>query len=105
MLTALRTLEIMQRSGQTLDDLAAGMSVFPQRLVNVRVAQRRPLAELPAVTGEIRRAEEAFAGNGRVLVRFSGTEPLCRVMVEGNERHAVDHWVERIAEVLKSELA
>jgi phosphoglucosamine mutase len=104
MLTALRTLEIMQRSGQTMDALVAGMSVFPQRLVNVRVAQRRPLAELPQVTGEIRLAEEAFAGNGRVLVRFSGTEHLCRVMVEGNEREAVDHWVERIAEVLKSEL-
>ena len=104
MLTALRVLETVQQSGQTLDELTADFKVFPQTLVNVRVKHRRPLAELPGASAEIARAEAAFGGSGRVLVRFSGTEPLVRVMVEGPELAPVKEWAERIAAAIRAEL-
>src|SRR5271165_3992033 len=83
LLTALRVLEVMRASGQDLDALASGFVSYPQLLVNVRVKERRPLAELDSVNAGIRLAESEFGRDGRVLVRFSGTEPLARVMVEG----------------------
>jgi phosphoglucosamine mutase len=104
LLTALRVLEIMIVSGTGLDELTAGLEIYPQRLVNVRVRSRRPLSELPAVTEEIRAAEEAFGAAGRVLVRFSGTEPLARVMVEGPELSQVEAFASRIAGVIEREL-
>jgi phosphoglucosamine mutase len=70
----------------------------------VRVAERRPLADLPTVQQEIRSAEEAFSGTGRVLVRFSGTEPLARVMVEGEDLEHVHRVAARIADAIRSDL-
>lgn len=104
LLTALLLLDVVQRSGQSLDDLAAGLKVFPQLLVNIRVRNKRPLDELPAVCAEIRAAEESFGGSGRVLVRFSGTEPLARVMVEGPDMEPVERFAGRIAAAIQSEL-
>jgi phosphoglucosamine mutase len=104
LLTALRVLETICRSGKTLDDLTAGFFVYPQLLVNVRVKQRRPISELPRVTEAIRAAETEFDGSGRVLVRFSGTEPLARVMVEGPEHGQVERLANNIADVLRAEL-
>ncbi|HYP13347.1 MAG TPA: phosphoglucosamine mutase [Bryobacteraceae bacterium] len=104
LLTALQLLEICCSSGQDLDQLAADLQVFPQVLVNVRVKQRKPLSDLPAVQQEIRLAEEQFGDKGRVLVRFSGTEPLARVMVEGLELDHVKGVAERIAGVIRTEL-
>ena len=104
LLTALRVLEIVRQSGKTLDELAADLKVYPQTLVNIRVAERRPLADLPAVQEEIRQAEKDFNGTGRVLVRFSGTEPLARVMVEGEDIAQVHSVAERIAEAIRTEL-
>ncbi|HYP07009.1 MAG TPA: phosphoglucosamine mutase, partial [Bryobacteraceae bacterium] len=104
MLTALRVLEIVAESGQSLDQLTSDLKVYPQTLVNVRVAERRPLAELPAVQEEIRKAEADFAGTGRVLVRFSGTEPLARVMVEGEDLDKVHSVAARIADSIRAEL-
>lgn len=104
MLTALQVLAAVQQSGQTLDELAAGMVVYPQTLVGVRVAKKRPLEELPGVQAEIRAAEADFAGSGRVLVRYSGTEPLARVMVEGPDQESVRHWAGRIADSIRAEL-
>jgi len=104
MLTALRVLEEVHNKGQDLEVLASAMQVYPQLLVNVRVKERKPLAELPAVQAEIAAAESEFAGKGRVLVRFSGTEPLARVMVEGAEQEQVEGWAHRIAAVLRTEL-
>ncbi len=100
-LTALRVFEIARRAGLGLDDLVADLQVFPQKLVNVRVRERKSLEETPKVAEEIRRAEEAFAGDGRVLVRFSGTEPLARVMVEGADQEKVDLFSDRIAEAIR----
>ena len=101
MLTALRVLEIARLAGAGLDELTAGLRVFPQKLVNVRVREKKALTEVPAVAEEIRRVEEAFAGSGRVLVRFSGTEPLARVMVEGPDLKDVESYSESIAETIR----
>ena len=104
MMTALRVLSVIRQSGKTLDELTAGLTVYPQILVNVRVRERRPLKELPKVLSEIDAAETAFAGSGRVLVRFSGTEPLARVMIEGADQAMVDQWANRIADTIRQEL-
>jgi len=101
MLTALRVLEIARNAGAGLDELTADLRVFPQKLVNVRVKEKKALTEVPAVAEEIRRVEEAFAGSGRVLVRFSGTEPLARVMVEGPDLKDVEAYSESIAETIR----
>jgi len=104
MLTALRVFEIARLTGKGLDELTADLTVYPQRLVNVRVKEKRPLADLPSVAEEIRQVEEAFAGAGRVLVRFSGTEPLARVMVEGPDLERVESFSSRIAEAIRREM-
>jgi phosphoglucosamine mutase len=104
LLTALLVVNQVQTSGRTLDQLADGLEIFPQRLVNVRVRNKRPLEELSAVREEIRAAEESFGKSGRVLVRFSGTEPLARVMVEGPDLERVERFAGRIAATIQSEL-
>ena len=104
LLTALRVLDAMRASGTDLDELTADLEIYPQRLVNVRVKNRRPLAELDKVNEEIRRAEVEFGETGRVLVRFSGTEPLARVMVEGPAIERVDHFANGIAAAIQAEL-
>lgn len=103
-LTALRVMDVVRRSGRTLDELTADLEVFPQLLVNVRVKNKRPLSELDSVQAAIRDTESEFAGAGRVLVRFSGTEPLARVMVEGRSDDQVRLAANRIAERLRAEL-
>ncbi|HEY2842067.1 MAG TPA: phosphoglucosamine mutase [Bryobacteraceae bacterium] len=104
LLTALRVCEVMRSSGRDLDDLTAELEVYPQRLVNVRVNQRRPLEEMPAVKQEIGLMEAEFGAAGRVVVRFSGTEPLARVMVEGPQLDRVEHFAESIAAAIRSEI-
>ena len=104
MLTALRVFEVMLESGQSLDSLTSELQVYPQRLVNVRVRERKPLTDLPAVAAEIRAAESSFGDSGRVLVRFSGTEPLARVMVEGPDLARVEEFANRIAARIRADL-
>ena len=104
LLTALRVIEVMRESGRDLDQLTAEIEIYPQRLVNVRVKQKRPLAELAKANAEIRRAESEFGDAGRVLVRFSGTEPLARVMVEGPDLNRVEHFAQSIADSIRQEL-
>ncbi|MBZ5610909.1 MAG: phosphoglucosamine mutase [Acidobacteriia bacterium] len=104
MLTALRVFEVMLAAPASLDALTAELQVFPQRLVNVRVRERKPLEELPGVAAEIRAAESSFGDSGRVLVRFSGTEPLARVMVEGPDLERVESFANRIAAQIQADL-
>lgn len=104
LLTALQLFAIARQAGASLDDLTAGFEVYPQKLVNVRVREKKSLTEVPLVAREIQRAEEAFAGTGRVLVRFSGTEPLARVMVEGPDLEKVEHFSARIADAIRREM-
>ena len=101
MLTALRLFEIAHHAGVGLDQLTADFEIYPQLLVNIRVREKKGLLELPAVAREIRLAEEAFAGTGRVLVRFSGTEPLARVMVEGPDMEQVETLSGNIADAIR----
>jgi phosphoglucosamine mutase len=102
--TALQVLAAMLRAGKPLSELAACMSRFPQVLENVRVRRRDALECLPRVQGRIREAEEALAGVGRVLVRYSGTEPLLRVMVEGPDEATIRHWAGEIAAAIQEAL-
>ena len=101
MLTALRLFEIAHNAGVGLDELTADLQIYPQLLVNIRVREKKGLLELPAVAEEIRLAEREFAGAGRVLVRFSGTEPLARVMVEGPNMEQVETLSGNIANAIR----
>jgi phosphoglucosamine mutase len=104
MLTALRVLETVKRSGAGLDELTKDLEVYPQRLYNVRVREKKPLTELLKVEHEISASERALGSSGRVLVRFSGTEPLVRVMVEGRELAQVEDLGQRIARAIQDEI-
>ena len=104
LLTAVRVFEIARQTGLSLEELAADLKIYPQKLVNVRVRERKPLEELTAVRSEIEVCEAEFGGAGRILVRFSGTEPLARVMVEGPEAEQVDRFTTRIAEAIRREI-
>jgi phosphoglucosamine mutase len=101
LLTTLRVLEAMADSNAGLDELTSDLERYPQRLKNVRVTSRPPIKGLPAVRAEIRAAEEAFGERGRVLVRYSGTELLARVMIEGFDAALVDQYTDRIAAALE----
>ncbi len=85
LVTALQVLGLMRSTGKRLSELAAGMVVYPQVLVNVRVSRRQDLTEVPAIAKKIRQLEGHLERRGRLLVRFSGTEPLVRIMIEGDE--------------------
>jgi phosphoglucosamine mutase len=104
MLTALQILRIAAQSGRSLDDLAADLKTYPQRLVNVRVREKKKLSDLPSVVREVSACEAALGDSGRVLVRFSGTEPLARVMVEAADQRQVDEYTARIARVIEREI-
>jgi phosphoglucosamine mutase len=104
MLTALRVLETAKRAGAGLDELTEDLEIYPQRLYNVRVRERKPLTEMLAVEHEISASEKALGSSGRVLVRFSGTEPLARVMVEGVELAQVEELGQRIARAIQDEI-
>jgi len=104
MLTALRVFEAMRAAGTGLDELTSELQVYPQRLVNVRVRERKPIEELPGVKAAIHDAEKSFGDAGRVLVRFSGTEPLARVMVEGPDLERVEKFANHIASEIRAEL-
>jgi phosphoglucosamine mutase len=104
MLTALRLLDAIVASGQSLDALTADFEVFPQILVNVRVKEKRPLQDLTQVQSDIADVESSLGSQGRVLVRFSGTESLARVMVEGPTQAEVESHAHRIANSLRAEL-
>ncbi len=104
LLTALRVLEIMVRTGKPLASLVSDLKVFPQTIRNVRVRSKTPFAQIPAVQAAIAAAERELDGNGRVLVRYSGTEALARVMLEAESKEQIDRLAEAIVEALRSEL-
>jgi phosphoglucosamine mutase len=104
LLTALLVLDIVQRSGKPLHQLIADLKVFPQVIVNVRVREKQPLEQIPEVSERIQEAESALRGKGRVVVRYSGTEALARVMIEAESREEMERHAERIAQAIRSTL-
>jgi len=104
MLSALQLVNIMKATGKKLSELASEVQKYPQKLVNIKVTDKNAVAENPRVAEIIRQVEQEMAGNGRVLVRPSGTEPLVRVMVEAETEEACETYANRIAEVVKSEM-
>jgi phosphoglucosamine mutase len=103
--TSLGVLRVMAATGRPLSSLAAQLVTYPQVLVNVRVRERRDLASVPAVAHVIAGVESRLAGQGRLLVRYSGTEPLLRIMLEGRDRDEITSWANEIAGIVKQELA
>ncbi len=104
LLTALRVLAIMVRTGKPLADLVSDLKVFPQTIRNVRVRNKTPFAQIPAVHAAIAAAERELDGNGRVVVRYSGTEALARVMIEAESKEQIDRHAEAIVESIQSAL-
>ncbi len=102
-LSALQLLAIMQKEEKSLSDLSDIMDHYPQKLVNVRIKERRRLEEFPAVNQQIKKVEKKLGDKGRILVRFSGTEPLVRVMVEGEDEKEINALAEETARVIERE--
>lgn len=105
LVSALQVLAVMRQTGRSLAELAAGMPRFPQVLVNVKVARRFDPQSVPAVQAAVRSVEDRLAGEGRVVLRASGTEPVIRVMVEGRDEAATRACASEIAEVVRAAAA
>ncbi len=103
--TALLVLRAMIESGRELADLAGELTMYPQVLVNVRVRERKDVSTVPAIADAIARVNVAMNGQGRVLIRYSGTEPLLRIMIEGADDVVIRGWADEIAAAVKSQLA
>jgi phosphoglucosamine mutase len=104
LLSGLQALAILRRKGRPLSELVGGIERFPQVLLNVRVAEKRPLESMPLVCERIRKVEQELAGRGRVVIRYSGTEPKVRVMVEGDDEDRVHDYARELAELLRRAL-
>jgi phosphoglucosamine mutase len=104
LLTALRILQLVTRSGKPLHELLGDFKVFPQTIENIRVREKKPLKEIPAVASAISEAERALDGNGRVVVRYSGTEKLARVMVEAESDVLVQKYANEISAAIRSSI-
>jgi phosphoglucosamine mutase len=102
--TALHMLRIVTASGRELAELAAELVQYPQVLVNVRVRQKADYMKVPAIADAVRRVESNLGGEGRLLVRYSGTEPLLRIMLEGRDDGAIRAWADEIAGVVRAHL-
>jgi phosphoglucosamine mutase len=104
LLTALLLLDIVHRSGRSLGSLVADLKVFPQVIVNVKVREKKPLDSIPTVASAIRAAEVELADSGRVVIRYSGTEALARVMIEAESEPLMRHHADTIANAIRAEL-
>jgi phosphoglucosamine mutase len=102
--TALNVLRVMAETGRELADLASELVTYPQVLVNVRVREKKDLKGVPAIAAAMARVEQQLAGHGRLLVRYSGTEPLLRVMLEGRNQEQIQGWASEIAGTVKEHL-
>jgi phosphoglucosamine mutase len=97
LLTALRVMDVIARSGKSLGELVSDLKVFPQKIQNVRVREKTPFSQVPEVQRAIEEAESELNGNGRVVVRYSGTESLARVMVEAESEQKMLALTAKIA--------
>jgi phosphoglucosamine mutase len=104
MITALSLIRAMSDLEKSLGEMTVGFERYPQILLNVRVREKRPFADLPSVQDAVREVEEQLDNRGRLLLRYSGTEPLARVMIEGEHQHQIESFAENIASVIKREI-
>ena len=104
LLTAMVVLDLIARTGKSIDELTADLKVFPQVIVNVKVREKKPLESIPAVAAAIRAAEEELKDSGRVVIRYSGTEALARVMIEAESEEAMRLHANAIADAIRAEL-
>lgn len=104
MITTLCLLRALSESRKTLAEMTAGFKRYPQILLNVRVREKVPFADLPSVQGEVKEVEELLSQRGRLLLRYSGTEPLARVMIEGENQGQIDEYARRIAQAIDREI-
>lgn len=102
--TALSVLQVMAETGRELDELAGDLKTYPQVLVNVRVREKADYAAIPEVVHAIDRVQAKLAGEGRLLVRYSGTEPLLRIMIEGRDQQEIRRWADQIADAVRTHL-
>ena len=100
LITALSVLQTMAASGRELADLASDLTTYPQVLLNVRVREKVELEKIPEVAAAMKTVERRLGANGRLLVRYSGTEPLLRVMLEGQNAQDIDLWAREIADAV-----
>lgn len=103
--TALQMLAIVADTGRELHELAASFVAYPQVLVNVRVRTKSDYMSVPEIRSVVTRVEEQLAGEGRLLVRYSGTEPLLRIMIEGRSEPEIHSWADEIAGAVRAHLA
>lgn len=104
MITALSLIRALRDSEKSLGLMTAGFQRYPQILLNVRVREKRPFAELPSVQGAVREVEEQLDNKGRLLLRYSGTEPLARVMIEGEHQPQIESYAKKIAGAIEQEI-
>jgi phosphoglucosamine mutase len=104
LLTALVVLDLVARSGKSIDELTADLKVYPQVIVNIRVREKKPLDSIPTVMASIKAAEDELRDSGRVVIRYSGTEALARVMIEAESEAAMRHHADAIAGAIRAEL-
>ncbi|MGX7328686.1 phosphoglucosamine mutase [Enterococcus bulliens] len=104
MLSGIQLLNVMKETGKTLSELAAEVEIYPQQLVNIRVSNKYGAMDVPKIKAVIEEAEQEMNGEGRILVRPSGTEPLLRVMAEAPTDEKVTYYVEKIAAVVREEI-
>ncbi len=103
-LSALQVLAIMCRSGRTLSELAEIMIPLPQVLVNVRVSEKRDIMTVPEIARLVKGIEEKLQDQGRILIRYSGTEPLLRIMLEGQDKYQIAGWAKDIADLVEKKM-
>lgn len=104
MLSGIQLLNVMKQTGKKLSELADEVTIYPQKLVNIRVTDKNGAMEVPAIKAVVEQAEAEMNGEGRILVRPSGTEPFLRVMAEAPTQEKVDYYVDKIAEVVRAEI-
>ncbi|HET8783698.1 MAG TPA: phosphoglucosamine mutase [Pyrinomonadaceae bacterium] len=104
MITALSLLRALRDSGKSLGQMTVGFQTYPQILLNVRVREKLPFADLPPVQTAVGEVEKELENKGRLLLRYSGTEPLARVMIEGENQHQIESYAQKIASVIKQEI-
>lgn len=104
MLSGIQLLNVMKQTGKKLSELADEVTIYPQKLVNIRVTDKNGAMEVPAIKAVVEQAEAEMNGEGRILVRPSGTEPLLRVMAEAPTQEKVDYYVDKIAQVVRAEI-